>query len=62
MLYETSTKIIRNFQQEWDHSRSKKVLKQAGVVYDRKLLYPYCAYYAKKEMHSSDTTVLIDLT
>jgi len=26
-----------------------------------KLLYPYCAFYAKKEMHSRDTAVLIDL-
>jgi len=47
----------------------KKVLKQAGVVHNikshavnqLKLLYPYCVYHTKKEMHSRDTTVLIDL-
>jgi len=26
-----------------------------------KLLYPYCPCHAKKEMHSRDATILIDL-
>jgi len=47
----------------------KKVLKQAGIAHNikitvnqLKLLYPYCAFHTKKkEMHSRDATVLIDL-
>jgi len=43
-------------------------MKQAGVVHNitsqtvnqLKLLYPYCACHTKKEMHSRDTTILID--
>jgi len=31
------------------------------TVNQLKLLYPYCACHTKMEMHSRDTTVLIDL-
>jgi len=30
------------------------------ILNQLKLVYPYCAWHTKKEMHSRDTTVLID--
>jgi len=46
-----------------DHIRSKKVLKQAGIVHNIKSQYinyvPTVLSIPKKEMHSRDTTVLI---